>query len=492
MIRTSLMAKIVVSVTLVITIVLGICTYVIVHNQTRELRERAEQNGVYISDLIHQLIRQVMLSGKREEIDEFILNVEQSGEVQRAFIFDEAGEIIYSSKENDIGRKADDFHRRLFDESSDSIIFRDSEDHQILSVVKLIKNNGECHDCHQIERPILGALSLDISLTNAEKEVVKNRNWIIFFAVIILLLVSIVVWVLVALVVKRPIRNLTKTMTEVENGNLKARVEIKSKDELGGLAASFNVMISSIEQLRAELQKQHEQQMQQAEKLAAIGELASGIAHEIKNPLAGISAAIQVLSNELPLDASHQEVIDEIIQQLERLNKNTKDFLSFARPAELKFLQGDINDVIRAVEFLIQKQAEQQKISIERELDSTILKIHMDPEQMQQVFLNISLNALQAMPEGGSLSIESRVSPNPENEHLRNVVISFLDTGNGIPEEQLRKIFNPFFTTKHRGTGLGLSISQNIVEQHGGHIKVVSDVGKGTRITIVLPVKEES
>ena len=488
MIRNSLTGKIILPVAAVITIVIGIFTYLIVKDQTEELRKRATQNGVYISHLIYQNIRQVMLTGKREEIEEFFLNMGQSLEIQRAFVFDEEGKIVYSSEEGDIGGRADGFHRRLFNKSVEPIKFEVSKDQKTLSVVKTIKNHKECKRCHSSNRSILGALGLDISLVPAEKEIVKNRNWIILFALIVLVLVSAVVSTLIVLLVTFPIRNLVATMTEVEQGNLKARVAVRSKDELGLLGESFNSMIARLDQLRTELKKQHEQQIQQAEKMASIGELASGIAHEIKNPLAGIGAAIQVLAKELKLDVTYREVIDEIMLQLERLDKNTKDLLSFAKPAEVKFLEGDIIEVIRSAIFFIRTQAEKQGIYINEDLEPGIPEINIDPKQMQQVFLNVMLNAVQAMPEGGSLSIVSQVSENIEDSQKKNVELSFIDTGKGIPKEQLKKIFNPFFTTKHRGTGLGLSICWKIVEKHGGHIEVNSDLQKGTNITIVLPV----
>jgi len=231
--------------------------------------------------------------------------------------------------------------------------------------------------------------------------------------------------------------------------------------------------------------------MQQAEKLATIGELASGIAHEIKNPLAGVSAAIQVLSEEFNLKSTRREIIDEIMHQMERLNKMTKDLLSFARPMDPRTLMCDVNDIVDKASFFIRKQAEKQNVGITKELERDIPHLLIDPEQIQQVFLNIMLNALQAMPEGGFLTIATRLSEKSGNGKPEAVEISFSDTGKGIPGENLRKIFNPFYTTKHQGTGLGLSISRNVVEKHKGRFEVDSQSGKGTRFTIVLPVKEE-
>ena len=357
-------------------------------------------------------------------------------------------------------------------------------------IVRTIENNSECQACHGAEVARLGSLGLEVSLVAAENEVAENQNWIILFAVVILILVSTIVSAFVLLFVKRPVRSLVATMAEVEQGNLTARFAVGSRDELGLLGESFNSMVGKLEQLQAELRQHHEQQLQHADRLASIGQLASGIAHEIKNPLAGISAAIQILSKELSLSDIHQEIIDEIVEQLTRLNKSAKDLLSFARPPEPRFLEADLNEVIRAAEFLVTKQAEQQKVDIESSLDPNIPLAAIDPGQMQQVFLNIMLNAVQAMPDGGCLSIVTRLVPHGENQQGEDITASFADTGQGIPGTETNKIFGPFYTTKHRGTGLGLSISRNIVERHGGRFDVESEVGKGTRMSIILPLRE--
>jgi signal transduction histidine kinase len=279
-------------------------------------------------------------------------------------------------------------------------------------------------------------------------------------------------------------------MTEVERGNLKVKVDINNKDELGKLGTSFNSMITRLEKTGEELQKQHEQQIRQADKLAAIGELASGIAHEIKNPLAGIGSAIQVLAKELNLSGTYREVIDEIMVQLERLNKNTRTLLSFAKPGVLNFLVSDLNEIINKTVFFVRNKAEENNTRIILELEQNLSKILIDSEQIQQVFLNIILNAIQAMPDGGSLSIATRLSENTE-KRTKMIAVSFTDTGIGIPKEHLRRIFNPFFTTKNRGTGLGLFISRTIVENHGGHIEVISETGKGTVFTVLLPIRKD-
>jgi len=481
--RNSITAKIIISVAITIAIVIGLFTYLVAGIQNSELINRAKCNGIFISHLIYQHIGQAMLRGGREEVQEFFSNIKKTKGVLRVFVFDKEGKIIFSSEENEIGKRTN-FHRQLFKRKRSLVNFEIGEDHKTFSIVTPVQNKPKCQRCHGKERPVLGAFGIDISLIPAERESASNRSWIIVFAFIVLLLISAVISLLVVVLVKRPIRSLMETMAEVERGNLKARVSIKGEDELGRLGRSFNFMITHLEQAKAKLQWHHERQMQQAEKMATIGELASGIAHEIKNPLAGIGAAIQVLSEEFNLRTVHREVVDEIMQQLERLNKTTKDLLSFARLAKPRFLMGDVNAVINSASFFIRKQAEKGNVRIREELEPDIPRILLDPEQMQQVFLNIMLNAIQSMPEGGELYIRT-------SQEKDTVEVTFKDTGKGIPKEQFRRIFTPFFTTRHQGTGLGLSICRNIVEKHGGYIKVESEPGEGTRFTVTLPVKTE-
>ncbi|MFQ5883437.1 MAG: ATP-binding protein, partial [Candidatus Methylomirabilales bacterium] len=277
-----------------------------------------------------------------------------------------------------------------------------------------------------------------------------------------------------------------------------ARVRVKSTDELGRLGESFNYMISSLQEAKRALEAEHERQLEQAEKMASLGQLASAIAHEVKNPLGGVSGAMQVLAEDYPIDDPKREVIDEMLGQLRRLDKTVKDLLSYARPASPEPVACDVSDVVERALFFIRQQVRESQISVVTEYGKDLPQVHVDPQQMQQVILNIALNGVQAMPEEGTLTVRTRVltdwSSGVSGSSLTSpgsayVEVAISDTGKGIPPEDLKKIFQPFFTTKHRGTGLGLPICQRIVEQHGGTISVESEVGKGTTVSVRLPVQ---
>jgi signal transduction histidine kinase len=224
------------------------------------------------------------------------------------------------------------------------------------------------------------------------------------------------------------------------------------------------------------------QALERSEQLAAVGELAASIAHEVRNPLAGMKGALQVLGKEL--DSAHQEIVDELLAQIERLEGLVRDLLTFARPSNVSRETFDVHELLDRVLRLYSEQCDSQRVTVERVYEPGTGRLSADPRQLEQVFLNLIHNALQAMPEGGSLTVRSRLV----NAKLE---LSFADTGRGIPAADLPRVHLPFFTTKHRGSGLGLSIVKKIVEAHGGSLELTSEEGKGARIAVQFPIEGE-
>lgn len=230
------------------------------------------------------------------------------------------------------------------------------------------------------------------------------------------------------------------------------------------------------------------------DRLVSLGKLASGIAHELRNPLAGIKITAQALGEELSENDSKKEYLSRIMREIDRLNELLKTFFSFAKPQKLNLVYCNLQDIINEIIPFLIKEIEDKGIHFIEDYHPQLPKIKVDKNQMHQVFLNIFLNAIQAMPNGGKLKVEAKpylsIEPNGSIQNFIKIVVS--DTGKGIPPQILNKIFDPFFTTKPKGIGLGLSITYQIIKKHGGSIKVDSKLDYGTSIIITLPEKIEN
>jgi PAS domain S-box-containing protein len=230
------------------------------------------------------------------------------------------------------------------------------------------------------------------------------------------------------------------------------------------------------------------------DRLVSLGKLASGIAHELRNPLAGIKTTAQALGEEMSGDDSRREYLHRITKEIDRLNDLLKTFFSFAKPQNLNLAHCHIRDIINEIIPFLIKEIADKGIRFIEAYHPQLPNIKVDKTQMHQVFLNLFLNAIQAMPNGGELKIEaSPTTSDPLKGFKQNYVrVVISDTGRGIPSQIVHKIFDPFFTTKPKGIGLGLSITYQIIKKHGGTIKVESEWEKGTSFVINLPVTLEN
>ena len=246
-----------------------------------------------------------------------------------------------------------------------------------------------------------------------------------------------------------------------------------------------------------------EEEMKKRERLAMIGEMAAGMAHEIRNPLAALSGSMQVLRNELTLDEENQHLMEIALKETDRLNNIITEFLYYARPSPLNYKSCDLHRLLDETIHLLQNSNNYHKgVEIRTDFGKESVMAKVDPDQMKQVFWNLSINAVQAMPGGGRLTITTRVREGGShsmayrlqdarwlggNDTARHTEIVFEDNGEGIRRETLHRIFDPFFTTKSHGSGLGLAIVHRIIEDHGGRVWAESQTGKGARFTIQLP-----
>jgi signal transduction histidine kinase/putative methionine-R-sulfoxide reductase with GAF domain len=282
-----------------------------------------------------------------------------------------------------------------------------------------------------------------------------------------------------------PGRNITReTLESVMTFAQQAGLAIHNALMYQELKAFSQQMEDKIQKTTADLRKT-EAQLIRSEKLAALGQLSAGIAHEIRNPLTSINILIHSLTENLPTDDSRLEDLKVIEEEILRINEIVDQFLRFAKPASPLLEKTNLTPIFEEILQLLRPQIERGRIAVKREFDPLPL-ITVDKEQIKQVILNLLMNAIQAMPAGGELSLGGRFS-----KDAYWVELTIQDSGIGIPQGDLEKLFDPFFSTKEGGIGLGLSIAHRIIDQHHGKIEVDSTPGKGTRFTISLPVSTE-
>ncbi len=284
-----------------------------------------------------------------------------------------------------------------------------------------------------------------------------------------------------AILIQRPVKEMQEKMARLREGDMTVTVNFSGQhDEIGDLGRNFNETVRQLRETREEIQRLYSTQMSRAEHLATLGELAAGLAHEIRNPLAGIAGVIDIIGRDLPESSPGRPVLQEVKQEVLHIKNILSDLLEYARPKQPIFHEADLGATAERAVSLARQQILSRPIQLEFIKDERDLRVEHDPAQIQQVLLNLLLNAFQALDGTGHVRVEVAGEPGFG-------VVRVKDTGRGIPPQALANIFRPFFTTKGGGTGLGLSLAKRIVDDHGGTIEVSSTPGQGTDFTIRLP-----
>jgi signal transduction histidine kinase len=322
-------------------------------------------------------------------------------------------------------------------------------------------------------------LKLEQKTRAAFREMTRTKT-ILYLLIVVVPVAAIGLSVLFIRGFTKPVHELLAATRQLKKGDMSYRIE-GLHDEFGEVAASFNEMAHS---LREDCLR-----MQWAEQLVVLGEMAGGLAHEIKNPLAGIKASMEVLSMDTTLAEENRDVLLKGVEQIKRIEVLLKGLLNFARPPKPHFMSVDVNSVLDITIGLALRHPQfaardSKTITVIKDYDARLPKTMADPQQLQQVFMNLLLNAADAMPDGGMITVQTS-----HYQPAWSLHIQIVDTGGGIDEAVVDKIFQPFFTTKPQGTGLGLAITKRLIEQHGGRIHVKNNHTKGVAFTITLPVR---
>ncbi len=357
-----------------------------------------------------------------------------------------------------------------------------------------VMNKAKCRNCHT-----QGSVNGALIIRQRSVDVMSESRFLVAIMLISLLVATLAAAITLLTLLSRnvvePLRELSMATERVGHCDLDVRVPVQGEGEVGELRRSFNRMIQDLKRSRDELEERSRQtreayesmqaaqkKLMQSEKLAAIGTLVAGIAHEINNPTGIISSRVDCMLWEGTPEGQLKDDLMVINRQAARIGEITKSLLAFARQAPAEMEAVDVNAIVEDTLFLVMKQFMKENILIEKHLSPKSPKVKANKNQLQQVLLDLLNNARDAMPSGGTIIIATANSGN-------KVEITLADTGEGIPEDILGNIFDPFFTTKEvgKGTGLGLAVSYGIIQDFGGNIEVESRVGEGTRFNINLP-----
>lgn len=433
-------------------------------------RSLAEAMAITILDLDREHAQPESRSG--ELIDHFVSEImARNQDVMRyVIVTDGRGIATHASGSHGLGRQFD----RAFVPGRQQAPPVEFEDLEVEGEAVL-----EVRTQLNVDDASTGALAVGFSLLPIERKVRDVAGQTAFMALILMLGNSIMTALYVETLI-RPILNLNQMMKRAGEGNLTVRAPTRRGDEVAELAEVFNLMMNELEASR-EREELQRVQLAHTEKMAAVGTLAAGVAHEVNNPLAGVLASIENMVDNPDDQEMRDRYLRLIADGLKRIERTVANLLNFARPREILLEPTSINHNLSHVVELVGYQLRAHGVEVKMDLDSNPAVVEADHFQMEQLFLNLVLNALDAMRDGGTLYLRTRVRGG-------KVIAEVRDTGHGIPAEIRDRVFDPFFTTREvgEGTGLGLAVSGSIVAAHGGKMELESTVGRGTTFRIIM------
>ena len=517
-----------------LTITVFIFSLVLVRNNREELLKQVINNSTQLSRVVIKSTRFAMHQNKPSQVNQIIRDVAAHPEIEKVRILSKNGTIINSSLADEVGTKVDQKAEACvgchLDEKSlreappigRARFFNSPDGRRMLGATAVINNEPGCarSGCHADveQQSILGVLDIVTPLDGIEENLRSNTYTIFGLSFGFIVLSGFLVSYLVHRLIYLPLRDLNEGAAKIAAGDLENTIPVRSRDEFGHLANSFNIMTKAlrrstmdlenwghtleekVKEVRHELEVAHAETAR-SEKLASVGLLAAGIAHELNNPLTGVLTFAHLVRKNLPDDSRDAEDLDLVIRETKRCAGIIRRLLDFSREKTPEKDYGNLNNIIEETLKLIEQPAQVEDIELITDFDENLPLIWLDESLIKQVIMNMLVNARHAIEGEGSITIKTRLRdakdcPESVAKNGDMVEISIRDTGCGIPQQDLQKIFDPFFTTKGvgKGTGLGLSVSHGTVESHRGAIEVESVVGEGTEFRIYLAVnkKEEN
>ncbi len=529
-INNSVKFKVGIYLVIALAVTVFIFSMMVIHNNREELLQQVTKNSAQLSRVVISSTRFAMLQNKPHEVSRIIQDVGDQQDIEKVRILSKEGTVIHSSKASEVGAKIDQkaescvgchLDEEAFASSPDvgrARFFNNDRGQRLMGSTAVIHNEPICagSGCHESsqEQPVLGILDIVYPLEEIEHTLRSNTLTVFSLAFGFVLLAGLLVSYLVNRMIYLPLRDLEDGAKRLAAGDLEKKIPVRSSDEFGELAKSFNSMTDAlrqsnvdlrnwgrtlerkVEEARQELRAAHAETAR-SEKLASVGLLAAGIAHELNNPLTGVLTFAHLVRKNLPDDSRDAEDLDLVIRETKRCATIIRRLLDFSREKAPEKSWSNLNNLITDTVKLIEKSSTVNNIHIVTQLDDRLPEVWIDESLIKQVIMNMLVNAQHAIESDGTITIKTRFCTARERMESLNTSeklaeISIADTGCGIPEESLHKIFDPFYTTKSvgKGTGLGLSVSHGTITAHGGTIEVDSKPGEGTEFRIYLPINK--
>jgi len=509
-------------------VIFSLLGYLTVRLQRQHMEAATLLSAERISDVIRRNTTEYMLHNDREGLHRAISAMANEPGVVRLRVFDREGRISYSSESPEIDQTVDKDAEACYGchaqqqpltrlNRPDRFRIYPAKGGRVLAIITPIENqancsNAECH-AHPAQQQILGVLDTHLSLARTDQQLAELSWRVVICDGLAMAATAMLSWIFIQRVVDRPLKKLQEGTEQLTEGALGYQIESHSHDQIGMLADSFNIMSlrlrganeevvawartleDRVDEKTRELRRAHDEVLH-VETMASVGKMAAVVAHEINNPLSGILTYSKLIKKwvdngqvSAEKKAEAQQCLDLISSESRRCGELVKNLLSFSRQSPMNVQSTDINKLIGQTTMLVRPNLKIAAVELHTSLAEELPLLHCDPSQIEQVLLAVIVNAADAMPKGGNLWVESHLSGDG-----CKVVILVRDDGSGIPPEIMPKIFEPFVTTKDatHGTGLGLAVSRGIIERHSGQIKIDSEVGKGTTVTITLPVPSRS
>ena len=524
----SVSAKLIGSLLAVMVVIFALLGYLNIRLHRQHLEAATLVSAERVSDVIKHSTTYYMLRNDREGLYHAIQTMADEPGMIKVRILDQQGRVSYSTDPKEVSHVLDKTAEACYGCHTQSQplarlnrpdrfrIYRNGGGHRVLGIITPIENqpscsNAECH-AHPASQQVLGVLDTNLSLARADEQLKASSSRMLIYTAGAMLIIAVLSWLFVWREVGQPIKALKKGTEHLSRGELGYQIGVRSGDEMGDLAQSFNGMSlqlraaneeivtwaktleDRVEQKTRELKRAHDHVLH-VEKMASIGKMAAVVAHEVNNPLSGILTYAKLLRKwvasgqvENTKREEAMECLDLIATESRRCGDLVKNLLTLSRSAPMNIEHTDLRTVIDRCLLLVRHQLELGGIHLELNIAEDMPRVPCDPAQIEQVLLALIMNAIDAMPRGGNLWLQTRLS-NDESE----IEIQVRDDGAGIAPDVLPQIFEPFLTTKEsgHGVGLGLAISRGIVERHKGHIEVQSELGRGTTFTVTLPAQEK-